>query len=110
MEKKNMSFVSNFMLIKIVRLTYFKIIYSFNFSNRFILVRVTVDLQPIPGTLDVRGDKLDGMPNHSRAPCIHTFTRRVNLRVASAPLGGFWEVEETGETEGIPHRQGENLQ
>lgn len=44
------------------------------FSNRFILIRVTMDPEPIPGTLGVSQEyTLDEMPVHYRAPQ-HTHT------------------------------------
>lgn len=46
--------------------------HSFIFSNWFILVRVSVDLEPILVKVGVRQEyTLDGTPVHHQAPCIH---------------------------------------
>lgn len=60
-------------------------IYSFIFGNHFILVRVTVNPKPVPGSQGVRQEStLGGTLLH----CTHTFTPRASLVC-------FWKWEET---------------
>lgn len=54
--------------------------HSFNSSRCFILVRVTMDLKPIPKTLDVRQEYiLDETAVHCKALLTYIFTNRDNL-------------------------------
>lgn len=66
------------------------IIYSFihSFSNCFILVRLVMDLEPIPETLGVQKDRdapLIGHQSITCLPCTH-----VQFRVASPSTGMFF--------------------
>lgn len=50
------------------------------FTNRFILVRVIVDMEPMPGTVGpCQKYPLGGAVVHQMAPCINTLTTRGNL-------------------------------
>lgn len=45
--------------------------HSFIFRRHFILIRVALELESIPGTLCVSWE-YTGMPGYHRAPCTHT--------------------------------------
>lgn len=72
---------------------------SLTFSNQFILVRISVNLETVPGTLGMRQEStLNGMPVHLKAPCtrihLHTFTLGGNLAQLNHQLACIWESGE----------------
>lgn len=65
-----MLIVKNLYLESLVRLN------SLIFSNHFILVRLSLDPDPFPGTLIMRCKYTeDEMPIQGRIPCTHTYAR-----------------------------------
>lgn len=62
---------------------------TFIFTNHFILVRIVVDLESIPGTLDTKQEYiLDGKSFHQKAPLKHTFTH-TDKNITNIPTSLF---------------------
>lgn len=70
----------SFFLPSIVPSFLLSFIHLFIFSNHVILLRITMYLESIPGTLDVRREYTsDQTPVNHRSPSTHTFTHSFTL-------------------------------
>lgn len=71
---------------------------AFVFSTRFIPdIRVAVELEPVPGTLDIMWEYTrNGLPVHRKTPCIHTFTHNL-MQLIHLPAC-FWRWKKLEET------------
>lgn len=79
-----------------------------SFNSRFILVRIKVNLEPIPGTTGMRNTPWMGSQSTAghHHTLIHTLVKSLPVRL----LACFWDVlEEAREPDWNPHRHGKDM-
>lgn len=93
---------------------YSLLLYLFHLGNYFISVRVTVDPEPIPGTLGVKWEKSHRMGRRSVTGSRAQTHTRSYLQAIYCSQSTYLHVldsgRKTGEPRGNPHKHRENMQ